>query len=92
MEPEWNNSPNLDDVTILGFRQMDTDDYINSLTRKIQDLETSIDSLKLEVRTQRKEIAGLREERRMLLNNDSVPGRCIDFWPSISTPPEKNND
>lgn len=70
---------------------MDLDDYINSLTKKIQDLETSIDSLKLEVKTQRKEIAVLREERRILFNNN-VPGKCIDWWPSISIPPEKNND
>lgn len=78
MEPEWNNSPNLDDTMMLGLRKLDIDDYINDLQKKIDKLNCLVDSLKLEVKTQRKEIAALREERRMLLNSDSVPGRCID--------------
>jgi FtsZ-binding cell division protein ZapB len=56
---------------------MDIDDYINQLIRQIEELKNENDSLKLEVKTQRKEIAGLREERRMILNNDNPPGRCI---------------
>lgn len=53
-------------------KSIDLDDYINYL-------HNTIESLKLEVKTQRKEIAALREERRMILNNDNVPGRCIDW-------------
>lgn len=79
MEPEWNNSPNLDDTMMLGLRKLDIDDYINDLQKKIDKLNCLVDSLKLEVKTQRKEIAALREERRMLLNSDNVPGRCIDW-------------
>lgn len=53
-------------------KQIDLDDYVNYL-------HNTIESLKLEVKTQRKEIAALREERRMLLNSDTVPGKCIDW-------------
>jgi uncharacterized coiled-coil DUF342 family protein len=35
-----------------------------------------IDSLRLEVRTQRQEIAALREERRALIGADAPPERC----------------
>jgi hypothetical protein len=52
-------------------KPIDLDDYVNHL-------HNIIESLKLEVKTQRKEIAALREERKMILNNDNVPGRCID--------------
>lgn len=38
------------------------------------ELTATIDSLKNEIRTQRKEIAALREERRLFLNQDKVPG------------------
>lgn len=79
MEPEWNNHPNLDDAVMLGLRQIDMDDYVNDLHKKIDQLESIIESLKLEIKIQRKEIAALREERRMLLNSDTVPGRCIDL-------------
>lgn len=37
-----------------------------------------IDSLKREIRVQRKEIARLREERRMILNQDAPPNRGCD--------------
>lgn len=53
---------------------MDIDDYINSLIKKNEDLTNLIESLRLEVRTQRKEIAQLREERRIIINNDLPPG------------------
>jgi hypothetical protein len=46
---------------------MDIDDYINSL---IKDNE----NLRNEIRIQRKEIAGLREERRKIINDDNSPG------------------
>lgn len=72
MEPEWNNPPPLDDSLVLGLRKIDMDDYVNHL-------HNTIESLKLEIKTQRKEIAALREERKMILNNDNVPGRCIDW-------------
>lgn len=37
-----------------------------------------IASLKREIKTQRKEIAALREERRIFLNNDIPPNRGCD--------------
>lgn len=59
--------------------QYDIDDYINSLTKKIEELESINENLKKEIRIQRKEIAGLREERRAILDNDKPPGLCIDW-------------
>jgi hypothetical protein len=53
---------------------MDTDDYINSLIKENSTLKNTVESLKLEIRTQRKEIALLREERRTVINNDLPPG------------------
>ena len=47
---------------------------IDSLIKENNDLKNIIDSLKLEIRTQRKEIASLREERRTILDNDLPPG------------------
>jgi hypothetical protein len=58
--------------------QYDIDDYINSLTKKIEELESINENLKKEIRIQRKEIVGLREERRAILDNDKPPGLCID--------------
>lgn len=58
---------------------IDLDDYINSLVKKIENLENIIRSLKEEIKFQRKEIAGLREERRAILDNDKPPGVCIDW-------------
>ena len=52
---------------------MDIDDYINSLIRENENLKNTVESLKLEVRTQRKEIAILREERRLILDKDKGP-------------------
>ena len=52
---------------------MDIDDYINNLIKENENFKNTIESLKLEVRTQRKEIAVLREERRLILNNDKGP-------------------
>jgi hypothetical protein len=49
---------------------IDMDDYINNLISKIDNLEQLNTSLKQEIKTQRKEIAQLREERRMIINND----------------------
>lgn len=56
---------------------MDIDDYINSLIKDNENLKNSIESLKLEVRTQRKEIAALREERRFILDKDKGPNNLI---------------
>ena len=42
---------------------MDIDDYINSLVKDNENLKNTVESLK-------KEIAILREERRIILNND----------------------
>jgi hypothetical protein len=52
---------------------MDIDDYINGLIARIDYLEKLTDSLHKEIRTQRKEIGALREERRMVLNKDQYP-------------------
>ena len=52
---------------------MDIDDYINSLIRENESLKNTIETLNNEVRIQRKEIALLREERRIILNNDKGP-------------------
>lgn len=80
MEPEWNNPPDLDDCIMLGLRkEIDIDDYINILVRKVDSLESENKALKHEIKTQRKEIAGLREERRAILDNDKPPGLCIDW-------------
>lgn len=58
----------------------DIDTYINRLEKTIKHQNYLIESLKNEIKTQRKEIAGLREERRMLLNSDSVPMIDHDLW------------
>lgn len=42
---------------------MDIDDYINSLVKDNENLKNTVESLK-------KEIAALREERRMILDKD----------------------
>lgn len=41
--------------------------------------EFLIQDLKREIRTQRKEIGALREEKRFLLDNDNPPG-YNDYW------------
>ena len=56
---------------------MDIDDYINSLVKENETLKNTVESLKLEVRTQRKEIAVLREERRLILDQDKGPNNVI---------------
>lgn len=53
---------------------MDKDEYIDELKARINYLENLNDSLRKEIRIQRKEIAGLREERRYILNKDFPPG------------------
>ena len=58
----------------------DIDTYINRLEKTVQHQNYLIESLKNEIRIQRKEIAGLREERRMLLNSDSIPMIDHDLW------------
>ena len=52
---------------------MDIDDYINSLIKDNENLKNTVESLKTEIRTQRKEIAVLREERRFILDKDKGP-------------------
>jgi hypothetical protein len=70
MEPEWNSPPHMDDSKLLGLRSFDVDDYINGLHKEIE-------SLKIEIKAQCKEIAALREEKRAILDNDKLPGWCI---------------
>jgi hypothetical protein len=57
---------------------MDIDDYINSLIRENKNLKNIVESLKLEIKNQRKEIAALREERRLILDKDKGPN--IIMW------------
>ena len=45
----------------------------NELKERIRYLENLHDSLRKEIRTQRKEIAALREERLIFLNADKTP-------------------
>jgi peptidoglycan hydrolase CwlO-like protein len=58
----------------------DMDNYINKLQRTIDFQQCLIDSLKNEIRTQRKEIGALREERRHFLKDDQAPN--FDYNPS----------
>lgn len=51
-------------------KTIDIDDYINSIIKDNEQYKNIIESLKTEIRTQRQEIALLREERRTILNND----------------------
>jgi len=57
--------------------RFDIDTYINKLESTIQHQKYVIDSLKNEIRTQRKEIGALREERRHFLDDDKPP--CFDY-------------
>jgi hypothetical protein len=54
---------------------MDIDDYINGLVRDNEHFKNVIESLKNEVKTQRLEIAVLREERRIILDKDKGPNK-----------------
>jgi hypothetical protein len=57
----------------------DMDNYINKLQRTIDFQQCLIDSLKNEIRTQRKEIGALREERRRFLQDDNPPNFDYDL-------------
>jgi peptidoglycan hydrolase CwlO-like protein len=59
----------------------DMDNYINQLQKTIDQQKYIIDSLKTEIKTQRKEIAALREERRHFLKDDQPPN--FDYNPLI---------
>jgi len=52
---------------------MDIDDYINGLIKENKNLKNMVESLKNEVRIQRKEIAVLREERKHIISKDQGP-------------------
>lgn len=56
---------------------MDIDDYINSLVKQNENFKNIVESLKNEVRTQRQEIAVLREERRLILDKDKGPNVIV---------------
>jgi hypothetical protein len=58
----------------------DIDTYINGLEKTIQQQKYMIESLKTEIRIQRKEIGSLREERRLLLNQDKPPMFDHNLW------------
>ena len=52
---------------------MNESEIIDELKERIRYLENLHDSLRKEIRTQRKEIAALREERLIFLNADKTP-------------------
>jgi hypothetical protein len=56
-------------------------EYIQELVDRIKYLEKINENLRKEIRTQRKEIAGLREEKRIILNQDLPPeyNSTLDF-------------
>ena len=58
----------------------DIDTYINSLEKTIEQQKYMIESLKNEIRTQRKEIGSLREEQRLLLDQDKPPMFDHNLW------------
>jgi peptidoglycan hydrolase CwlO-like protein len=58
---------------------LDMDNYINQLQKTIDQQKYIIDSLKTEIKTQRKEIAALREERRHFLRDDQPPNFDYDL-------------
>ena len=58
----------------------DLDTYINRLEKTIEQQKYTIDSLKSEIRIQRKEIGALREERRFLLDKDNPPMFDNNLW------------
>jgi uncharacterized coiled-coil protein SlyX len=58
----------------------DIDTYINGLEKTIEQQKYTIESLKNEIRTQRKEIGCLREERRLLLHKDNPPMFDQNLW------------
>jgi hypothetical protein len=58
----------------------DIDTYINRLEKTIEQQNYTIESLKNEIRTQRKEIGCLREERRLLLDQDKPPLFDHNLW------------
>lgn len=61
---------------------MEYENHINELKDRIKYLENLHDNLRKEIRTQRKEIASLREERRIFLDKDIQPG--YNSSPSIT--------
>jgi hypothetical protein len=58
----------------------DIDTYINRIERTIESQNYLIESLKNEIKTQRKEIAVLREERRMFIDSDKAPMIDHKLW------------
>jgi uncharacterized coiled-coil protein SlyX len=58
----------------------DIDTYINTLEKTIEHQKNIIESLKTEIRTQRKEIGALREERRLILDKDNPPMFDEELW------------
>ena len=51
---------------------MDTEEYIDELKERIKYIENMNDSLRKEIRKQRKEIAVLKKECKPILNKDSL--------------------
>jgi cell division protein FtsB len=52
---------------------VDLDDYINKLHAQIEDLQKINASLRREIRTQRYEIAELRQQRAFIIDEDTRP-------------------
>ena len=64
----------------MNNEMFDIDNYINKLEKTIQQQNYLIDSLKKEIRTQRKEIGSLRTEHKKLLDKYKVPMFDPDLW------------
>lgn len=58
----------------------DIDTYINRLEQTVQQQKYTIESLKNEIKIQRKEIGSLREQARYLLDKDSPPMFDTELW------------
>jgi uncharacterized coiled-coil protein SlyX len=58
----------------------DIDTYINRLEKTVEQQNYTIESLKNEIKIQRKEIGCLREQARYLLDKDSPPMFDTELW------------
>jgi hypothetical protein len=72
--------PHADDCTFASDCPVECEQFnaVAELRGEVARLNAVIESLRREVRTQRLEIAGLREERRALLEADRPPGWQTD--------------
>jgi hypothetical protein len=64
----------------MNNEMFDIDNYINKIEKIIQQQTYMIESLKNEIRTQRKEIGSLRIEYKKLLDKNKVLMFDLDLW------------